>query len=669
MKKKGITIWEQHLEHIVLGVAVLFFLGFGGWQLTRSPNQVNGVAPGDADPQLTSAVESLNARLDGEPLDLPGYDPLANAFASRITQAVSPGDEFLVAAPAVDLGDGTQSDGAGERVYVTLDLPAPDRLTTRTDYDALLPETLDAFPELAEMMPSSSMDIEFITVAARVDLAAIEAEFRQGADGERAAIPENWYSGRISILDVRVERQRWDGDNWGETTLVSPLPGGVTVRPAVAEATEAARSRVFAAMENPAVRREIVQPQFLATLNDIWVAPDPLAGELSIEEAAGLTDEELEIQRLLVRLNRDRKERARLLTRLLANGGQDPKEERKSGGDEEDEGIPEGERRRQERQREREERRQSPGGSGGGGFGAGPGPGGGGGRNEGGGQRRSAPGGSIGGQDPGAGQDDGERDAAQRERTVAQLRRNIMQLDRKIDEWMRQLLGLGVNLDAEAEQVDEVADDPFASDELAIWAFDIDVESGATYRYRIAVELYNPFFRRRIDLSEAQFELAESMSIATRASEWSEPVEVLPPTSFYVTEAYPDMGELGMGSLRAEVFRFEGGRWWKETFSLEPGEIIGEEKKVRGAASSDAPETIDYGTGWYVLDVLLALDADEAARDAGLGGDVIVQRIDDGTVARVESPRVAQVDRRRVDLDRMVRDADEAAELEAARGE
>jgi hypothetical protein len=667
MKKKGITIWEQHLEHIVLAVAVLFFLGFGGWQLTRSPNEVNGVAPGEADPQLNAAVESLNARLGADPIDLPEYDPLSDTFASRMTRSVSPAEEFLVAAPAVDLGDGAQSDGGGERIYVTLDLPAPDRVITRTDYDALLPETLDEFPELAALMPSSSMDIEFNTVAARVDLAAIEAEFRQSGDAERTAIPENWYSGRIAILDVRVERQQWDGQGWGETTLVSPLPGAMSVRPAVAEATEAARERVFAAIENPAVRREIVQPQFLATLNDTWVAPDPLAGELSAEEAAGLTDEELEIQRLLVRLNRDRKERARLLARLIANGGTDPKEDRAGG--EEDEGIPEGERRRQERQREREERRRSPGGDGGGGgFGAGPGPGGGGGRNEGGGQRRSAPGGRIGGQDPGAG-GDGERDAAQRERMVAQLRRNIIQLDRKIDEWSRQLLDLGVNLDAEAEQVDEVAADPFASDELAIWAFDIDVESGATYRYRVAVELYNPFFRRRIDLSEAQFELAESMSIATRSSEWSDPVEVLPPTSFYVTEAYPSAGELGMGTLRAEVFRFEGGRWWKESFVLEPGEVIGEEKRVRGPAGVDAPELIDYGTGWYVLDVMLALDADAAARDAGLGGDVIVQRIDDGTVSRIESPRSARGDRRRLDLDRMVRDAEDAAELEAARGE
>ena len=33
MKTKGIPFWEQHLEHIVLGVAVLVLIGFTAMQL------------------------------------------------------------------------------------------------------------------------------------------------------------------------------------------------------------------------------------------------------------------------------------------------------------------------------------------------------------------------------------------------------------------------------------------------------------------------------------------------------------------------------------------------------------------------------------------------------------------------------------------------------------
>ncbi|MHC4811432.1 MAG: hypothetical protein ACYTEV_13860, partial [Planctomycetota bacterium] len=307
MKKKGITIWEQHLEHIVLGAAVLFLLGFGGWQLTRSPNTVGNVAPGDADAVLDAAVESLSAKLDGAAIDLPEYEPVADRFTSRLEASISPSERMLVAAPAVDLGDGAQGDGGGERLYVTLDLPAPDRVTVQTDYDALDPAVVSELPELAELLDTSlGYDIEWNTIAARVDLTGLDAEFRQPGTDERSAIPENWYGGRISILDVRVERQVRDGDGWGPTELVRTIPGVRSLRADVAEGTESAREIVTTLLEDPSVRREIVQPEFLPTRNETWSAPDPLAAEEVAFDGGGLSGEELEVQRLLDRLMRDR---------------------------------------------------------------------------------------------------------------------------------------------------------------------------------------------------------------------------------------------------------------------------------------------------------------------------------------------------------------------------
>ncbi len=653
MKKKGITFWEQHLEHIVLGAAVLFLLGFGGWQLTRSPNVVNGVAPDEADPQLEDAVESLTARLDAEPIDLPSYRPSADRFVSRFDRSVSPVERLAVAAPPVDLGDGTQGDGGGERLYVTLDLPAPDNVGVRTDYDALLPQTIEQNPELRELLVSSSMDLEWNTISARLDLAALEAEFRQPGDDDRAQIPENWYGGRVSVIDVRVERQQRTADGWSESELVSVLPGSVSLRPLVDEPTEAAREQAFAALEDPRTRREVVQPEFLPTLNSVWVAPDPLASEDDEEAVAGLSEEELEIRRLLERLTRDRVERARLLERLLEAGGTDPAER---AGEEEEQP----ERPGRERQPER---------GGGGGIGFGGAGGEGGGRRRGGGQR-GAPG-MPGGGGGGGGDDEAareERDAERRERLIQRLESQIIRLDDRIERWEQQLTDLGVDLEASGDADQEEIADPFSGDELAVWAFDVGVEPGATYRYRVAVDVYNPFFRRRIDLSEEQYDLAESMVVSTRASEWSDPVEVLPPTSFYVTEAYPESGTLGLGTLRAEVYRFQQGRWWKESFLLQPGDVIGEERRIRGAGP-DAPDAIDFGTGWYVLDVLQALEAEGDAREEGLAAEVIVQRVDNGELVRVARPRETRVDRRRLDLDRMVDEADAQAALEQATGE
>jgi len=594
------------------------------------------------------------ARLAAEPIDLPAFDPASDQFIARLDRSVSPGERLAVAAPPIDLGDGTQGEGGGDRLYVSLDLPAPDGVQVRTDYDALLPETVERFPDLQEQLASASMDFEWNTIAARVDLAALEAEFRQPATGDRAAIPENWYGGRVSIIDVRVERQRLTQDGWSESELVSSLPGGTSLRPLVEEPTETAREQVFGALDDPQVRREVVQPEFLPTLNSVWVAPDPLGSELDEAELAGLSEEELEIERLLGRLTRDRVERARLLERLLAAGGSDPGE-REEEEDEEDD--------QSERDRQRERDRGAPG-SGGGGIGFG-GPGGQ--RNTGGGSRRSAPGFGPGG--PGGGGDDGgQRDAERNERLVQRLERQIVRLDERIDRWEDQLRDLGVDLAVEGVSSEEPAPDPFAADQLAVWAFDIDVDPGATYRYRVVVDVYNPFFRRRIDLAEEQYDLAESMVVSTRSSDWSDPVEVLPPTSFYVTEAYPESGDLGLGSLRAEVYRFQQGRWWKESFLLQPGEVIGESRRIRGGGP-DAPETVDFGTGWYVLDVLDALEADGEARGEGLAGEVIVQRVDDAELVRVERPATTRVDRRRVDLDRMVDEADAQAALEQARGE
>ncbi len=681
MKKKGITIWEQHLEHIVLGASVVFLLGFGGWQLTRSPNTVSGVAPGDADAVLDAAVQSLSAKLDGPAIELPEYDPAADDFSARLDASVSPSPRMLVSAPAVDLGDGAQGDGDGERLYVTLDLPAPDRVTVQTDYDALDPAVVSELPELAELVDASlGYDIEWNTIAARVDLSGLDAQFRQPGTDERSAIPENWFGGRISIVDVRIERQVRDGDRWGDVELVRTIPGVRSLRADVAEGTESARELVTSMLEDPAVRREIVQPEFLPTRNETWSAPDPLAAEPGEFDAGDLSGEELEVQRLLDRLMRDRREQQRLLDRLIAMGGRDPREdsgreEREqerpgggSGGGGGDQSAPGGERE-DERRTGREGRRAAPGGGGGGGFGAGGGSEGGG-RNQGSGQR-GAPGSGIGQGGFGAGGEEDNsaerREAERQERSRERMARAIEQLDRRITRAQQQLQDLGVVLDRQLEP-EPTGGDPLAGDELAVWGFDIDVEPGRTYRYRVTVDLYNPFFRRRIDLSEAQFDLADSMAVATRTSEWSDPAQVLPPTSFFVTEASADDGRLGMGSLKADVFRFQEGRWWKETFSIEPGEPIGAARRVRSSLPG-APEEIDYGTGWFVLDVVRSLTAGEAERSAGFGAEVIVQRMEAAGEVRLERPAVSRVDRRRLDLDRMVSEAEDAARMEAARGE
>ncbi len=53
MKTKGITVWEQHAEKFVLGLAGLLFVGFTAIQFIGDPNVVQPgakkITPGDFD--------------------------------------------------------------------------------------------------------------------------------------------------------------------------------------------------------------------------------------------------------------------------------------------------------------------------------------------------------------------------------------------------------------------------------------------------------------------------------------------------------------------------------------------------------------------------------------------------------------------------------------------
>jgi hypothetical protein len=53
-----------------------------------------------------------------------------------------------------------------------------------------------------------------------------------------------------------------------------------------------------------------------------------------------------------------------------------------------------------------------------------------------------------------------------------------------------------------------------------------------------------------------------------------------------------------IGEAVVEVFSQQGGRYWSETYTVRPGDQIGNEKRVKGGGS------IDFGTGWFVVDII-----------------------------------------------------------------
>lgn len=649
MTKKGITIWEQHLERIVLGAAIVFFLGFGAWQFTRTPNTSDGLAPADVEQAVERAEEQLNNALNAPVDDMPTYESAVDGFRSRLSDGLGDSRPLFALAPKTGLGGGSGGEEAGEILYVEPSLAAPTRVAVRTDYDALADEVVSELPELGERFPERPYDLGWTTVSAVVDLAGLRDEIGRPGSGDREAIPENWYEGRVDIVDVRIERSELVAGEWTDPVVVGMLPGGITFRELVETNLPASRDMIREGLADSAIRQAIVQPEFLPTANATWSAPDPLASS-GDDMMAGLDEEELKIAELEARLMSDTRELTRALDDLSELGGEDPRE----GGDGESPGGG-----------------VAPGGdSGAPSFGGGEG----GGRRAGG-SRRSAPGSGVGQSGGGGGQNErAERERQQqaereeerrqraerkKERDIRDLSRRILTLDRRIERTKRELVDLGVDPDAAVGEVEAEVVDPFAADELAVWGFDIDVAYGSVYRYRVAVEVFNPFFRRKLDLSEAQHDLAESMGLVSSYSDWSEPVEMLRPTSFFLTRADPDEGVLGLGMARAEVFRFFDGRWWREEFTVEPGDVIGGLKRTDRRLGDNAPGEIDYGTGWYVVEINEGDDG--RAGDEG-GGRVVVQRIDSPDFVEDRTPGDLESEVQRRGLLMMVDRADASME-------
>ena len=120
-----------------------------------------------------------------------------------------------------------------------------------------------------------------------------------------------------------------------------------------------------------------------------------------------------------------------------------------------------------------------------------------------------------------------------------------------------------------------------------------------------------------------------------------------------------------MGQATAEVYSFYNGRWWLETFSVQPGDRIGSTQAIRRADAE--PLEVDFGTNWFVLDIIADIDADRSAEDQGRGATVLLQSVGDGGSTRLADPIAAIRDRERQQLKEAVEEA-EAPEEVAARG-
>ncbi len=553
MKLKGINPLEQHLEKIVVGVFGVALLGVAAWQLlSPAPTVKVGTKEApmpDAYSEVAKEARRVDAKLKlAEPEGLPTGAGAALAqlenFDKRLTGSVTPAPRLAV---AIGAGGEALGDVGGRALevatYHEVVIAAPSVPVGATHIATIDRAEIAADPAVQAVLPAKDpLDKASVSVEVRFDGSSLRAALGEDpdADGPIRAVPKNWWDGRMQVLGVEWRRQtlRADG-SWSDPEPMKAMPGRASLVEQFDKMNTADTLRTavaFATTNAEFVRRP---PYYAIRLGEQWAPP---------AERAALAKSELDKQRAISeRVSR----RANLLRTLkrqedeLAKVGQSP-----AGGGRDDGG-----------------------GGGGGGGKTGGGGLGGGGRGGGGGSPPPPPTG-------GASPDDVRKRTIQGQ--IDRTRKQIADVD-------GELAGLGVMV-AEDGTIKPVETTTQTSVEaplldnpaVQLWAHDVHVERGRTYRYQAVVVLTNPYFGYGAAMTKEQGDkLATKGIVRSAPSGWSEPITVDPETYLFFTTAVADDGLTGRTvSAKAEVFQFAWGHWRRGDDTLEPGDSVSTELKV-----------------------------------------------------------------------------------------
>ena len=592
MKTKGIPIWEQYLEHIVLGVAFLVLIGFTAMQFIGAPNAaevpgVGKVGPAEIDGLLEDKAQEVASSISDPPIDLPQPAPVLANFQEMKAASISNSKSLAyVWEPRISPVAGEVA-MVGSGAFVVPSIGAPFDVIGKQYFDTLTEEIVSEFPDLRKSLPEAApYDISWITAAAKFNAQDILKQWSAGGPNGEVALPPRWYDNTVYFVDVRIEREELVGGKWVQSTMLEPIPGQLSYRADMQSRVDAAmRDQILSDVSTPAGKNSLLRPEFYAGAASAWAPPGQIEQAIL---AAG--NEDPAIVDLKTKLARDRKELDRVKKRF------------------EELGCP----------AEAPPKKDEPKRPGSGSSAPPPTPGGGEGAGSGGGRQ-------IGTTKPPPTEENNERQCRG-------LRARLKTLTEQVTRVEEQL----AKLQAEAPAVAEVVEEVEQLDEIAIWGHDINIRPGNVYRYRFVVEIYNPLFLRANDLLPAQKQLAEQFAIASAASDWSAPITAEPPLRLFVTNARPAeqstaLGQLPSGSAVAEVYRFRDGRWWQKGFNVQPGERIG---AVDGKQSP-----VDYSTDWFVLDVVPEVAVDANQMSQGLGAIVLLQSLTDEGVLQTRLPR------------------------------
>lgn len=616
MKLKGINAFEQHVEKIVLGVAVLGVVGIAAWQFLSAPAFKVGretVPPTEVDRLLDRKAQALQTQLRGDSnVKIPSDDvPLAGpAFSERMAKPVSPVRSYARSSPSFN-GMLVTSGGAAADVWYHEPRFGPLAMV-RVDQtaDALTTESAKAAAAVSGIVKDEfgtidgPKDVVWTTPVASINLKAIREELRRAeptAQPPRAQVPSVWYQDTAFIVDVTFERQERKADgSWGEPVEVpifSPRDEELLFRPRIASASAELQDDVFNALGSAQKQLAILQPEFYDTVNNAFVAPTLGAGDAA---AASSDDGGAARKRMQLRTQLEQKQRSADALRgdvAKLGGPWDEAQEKKF----------EEERKRQEAEN------KAASGSGSGSSGG-----------------KSGGSGGLGGAMKKG--DTDAKGAAERERDAKRVRMTRISKTKQLKKLDDEIAAIEKQLgDAPSAGAKKAAPSFASMDEAVVWGHDLEVKPGGTYRYRCVARIYNPLFGKGNQLVKEQAANAAAFVVATEKSPWSIDVTVSPRVRFFVTRATVGDGALQAGTAQVEVYRFVEGRWRRSEVLVQPGDRIGR------VDSRPTGKDIDFATQFFLVDIVEDLEAKGKSGSERRPGMAVVRSID-GDEMQVRAP-------------------------------
>ncbi|MBL8761395.1 MAG: hypothetical protein JNL50_08855 [Phycisphaerae bacterium] len=528
MKLKGINAFEQYVDKALFGIVGASLLGVLAWQFVGPGNQIDvagqSVDPDKAFNPVRTQAEAILAKVGSQSpaLPTPPRSDVLRRFEDRLTKGVSPGKNIVALAPRLSLGAGGAADLAGgaEAPIAPLAVPAPTGVTAATFASAIDPMEIIANEELAKLVPTEQpFDKQAVSVEAVFDGTTLAKSLENDPEGDARSIPLGWWRGQMGVIAVEMERERQlSSGEWGEATVVPPMPGRVSLLKDLDKAVKSKGDLPMLVSKADQAQDLVMRPSYYNIIaGPEWTPPSEMStGESKTEK----------IDRIQKQINDLVKEEAALKRRLEQQGKQAPDR----GGGRETEGE-----------------------------GGGHGGGGGGGRQP--------------GRPPGP-------PPTNRDRPGQPVKKNP--LETKLEEVQGKITKAQAELDKasapeQATREPEKRLTLLENPKVRVWTHDMTAEPGATYRYRLRVVTNNPLFGQK--LIEAQKDDAQAPIARGEWSEWTDAITVEAKEYFFITGASPS-DDIGGARASAELYKFYYGFWRKGTAAVEPGDVLASEAKL-----------------------------------------------------------------------------------------